>query len=142
PPVAVPDVTLAEPDRSITYPVLANDYDPDNDPLQLVGLTAPLHGTAAIDEFKNIVYTPATGFTGTDVVGYVITDGQLQATTTLTIIIARGNQPPVAVDDAFVTPQDTPFIFRPTDLLLNDSDPDGDPVTLVSTQALTLPNGS
>ncbi|ETW13208.1 hypothetical protein ATO8_08351 [Roseivivax marinus] len=40
--------------------------------------------------------------------------------------------PPEAVDDALATPEDTALILTAADLLGNDSDPDGDPLTLVS----------
>lgn len=40
-----------------------------------------------------------------------------------------GNNPPVAVDDSATTPQNTPVDI---DVLPNDSDPDNDPITVVS----------
>jgi hypothetical protein len=40
------------------------------------------------------------------------------------------NQPPVAVDDAVVVPYETPTAIPVLD---NDSDPDGDPLTIIST---------
>ncbi len=42
------------------------------------------------------------------------------------------NQAPVTADDAFATETDTALDFSTADLLSNDSDPDGDAVTLVS----------
>ncbi|MBO1924605.1 retention module-containing protein, partial [Thiomicrorhabdus sp. 6S3-12] len=48
--------------------------------------------------------------------------------------------PPVAVDDAFTTPEDTSIVITSEDLLSNDSDADGDSLTIVS---VTQPdNGS
>src|SRR5262249_26501414 len=42
------------------------------------------------------------------------------------------NHPPLAGDDLLSTPQDTPLTFALASLLSNDSDPDGNPLTLIS----------
>ena len=48
-----------------------------------------------------------------------------------------GNRSPAAVSDSVTTPEDTPVVIA---VLSNDSDPDGDPLTIVGLQ---LPgNGS
>ncbi|NJD07681.1 MAG: retention module-containing protein, partial [Methylococcaceae bacterium] len=55
---------------------------------------------------------------------------------------APGNHPPQpqddnatgAADDALTTPEDTALTIAPATLLANDSDPDGDPLTIVSVQ--------
>jgi len=51
------------------------------------------------------------------------------ATATLTISDLPGNRAPVAVEDAAVTPEDTPLTV---DVLANDTDPDGDTLVIVS----------
>ncbi|MBY6204405.1 tandem-95 repeat protein [Halomonas denitrificans] len=54
------------------------------------------------------------------------------------------NQPPVVVDDAYATDEDTPLSVAAPGVLANDSDPDGDPITAVlqtgpgNAQAFTL----
>ena len=56
--------------------VLANDSDPDGDPLTIDEISSPLHGTAEIaDRGKQIQYTPDPNFVGTDSFTYWITDG-------------------------------------------------------------------
>jgi len=47
----------------------------------------------------------------------------------VSVTVILGNQPPVAVDDLISTEQDDSIRFRPMD---NDSDPDGDSISLVS----------
>ncbi|MBZ0278869.1 MAG: cadherin-like domain-containing protein [Anaerolineae bacterium] len=52
------------------------------------------------------------------------------------------NQPPVAVDDDFYTPLNTPLTVRLEDILANDSDPDGDPLTIVEAVPNTAVHGT
>ncbi len=68
------------------FPVLTND---SGSGLTLVGVTAPLHGTAVISG-TDILYSPAAGFAGTDVFTYTNQDGlsaQTALTVTVTVII-------------------------------------------------------
>ncbi|MEM8715985.1 MAG: cadherin-like domain-containing protein, partial [Cyanobacteria bacterium P01_G01_bin.4] len=44
------------------------------------------------------------------------------------------NANPIPIDDTGSTQEDTPLSFGPTDLLANDSDPDGDTLTIASVQ--------
>jgi peptidoglycan/xylan/chitin deacetylase (PgdA/CDA1 family) len=54
--------------------VLENDTDPENDDLVITDVSAPSNGTTSIESNK-ILYTPTSGFTGTDTFIYTITDG-------------------------------------------------------------------
>ena len=66
-----------------------------------------------------------------------MTDGQggsAQATVTLTVTPVGGNNDPIAVDDGYSTPQDTTLVEPAlTGVLANDSDPDGDPLSVTPT---------
>ncbi len=53
---------------------------------------------------------------------------------TVTVTITGTNDAPVAQGDSFQTAEDTPLSLSPANLLGNDSDPDGDALTLVSVQ--------
>ena len=46
--------------------VLANDSDPDNDPLTVTGTSTPAHGTAVVNANNTVTYTPAAGYSGPD----------------------------------------------------------------------------
>ena len=64
--------------------VLANDTDPEDDPLSLTAAgaaagRAPASGTVAI-EGDQIRYTPDPGFTGTDSFAYTVADGRAAPT--------------------------------------------------------------
>jgi hypothetical protein len=58
-----------------TIDVLANDSDPDNDPLVVTEVSVPENGTAVINLDNIITYTPSAGFDGTDAFTYTISDG-------------------------------------------------------------------
>ncbi len=136
PPVAVNDAAATTSGQPVTVNVLANDSDPDGDPLTVQSVTAPTLGTAQIVN-NEIVYTPAAGVVGTDTFNYTINDGRggtASASVTITIA-APANRPPVAVDDTTTTAFATPVTI---DVLANDSDPDGDALTIV---AVTQPAG-
>ncbi len=74
PPVAVADAALTPRDRPVTIDVLANDHDPDGDPLTPSLATPPTHGSAAVAGTR-IVYTPEAGWVGDDAFTYQVGDG-------------------------------------------------------------------
>jgi hypothetical protein len=136
PPVARDDTATTAFATPVTIDVLANDSDPDGDPLTIQSVTTPTLGTATISG-NAIVYTPAAGVVGTDTFRYTINDGRGGiASASVTVTIAPPpNGPPVAVDDAATTAFATPVTI---DAIANDSDPDGDALTIVS---VTTPIG-
>lgn len=107
--------------------VLANDYDPDGDPLKVVAiiLSANPKGTVdIIEDGLRVSYTPDPDFYGADVFWYRVDDGKGGIDTARVDVTVRGiNDPPDARDDYAVTDEDTPVII---DVLANDSDRDGD----------------
>jgi hypothetical protein len=138
PPVAVDDTANTASGAPVTIAVLNNDSDPDGDPLTITAVGAPLSGTAVIAG-NAIVYTPAAGIAGIDRFSYTISDGRGgTASAFVTVVIATTpNQPPVAANDAALTPANTPVTIA---VLANDTDPEGDPLTITG---VTQPaNGS
>jgi hypothetical protein len=80
------------------------------------------------------VWTPDYDDAGTYEVTFIASDGTLQDSETITIIVNNVNRPPVAVDDSAVTDEDNTVITG--NVLANDTDADGDTLTIVSfTQA-------
>jgi hypothetical protein len=60
-----------------TSSVLANDTDPDGDPLTVTGVSLPTNGTVSLDSQNSIIaFTPATGYTGPAGFTYAIADGR------------------------------------------------------------------
>jgi hypothetical protein len=96
-PLAVNDTASTGSDIAITIDVLANDSDPDNDPLSITALGTPTGGVASTDG-ATVVYTPtAVGtsipFTETAVFTYQISDGQLNDSALVTVSITHSAQP-------------------------------------------------
>jgi cysteine-rich repeat protein len=129
-PVAVDDAASLDEDTSVTVDVVANDRDVDRDPLTVTSLGTPMHGTAAIVDGHDVLYTPAANYNGPDSVAYTISDGQGgQASATLALDVISVNDPPVAVDDAATLDEDTALAISVT---ANDSDVDHDALTVVA----------
>jgi RHS repeat-associated protein len=89
-PVALPDRYLAD-NQPRLYAVLANDTDPDGDPLRVIAVEQPqAGGTVSIAENgQSVRFTPAPGATGQVTFRYQITDGrggQAWATVTLDFV--------------------------------------------------------
>src|SRR4051812_37327057 len=55
--------------------VLANDSDPDGDPLTAIKITDPAHGTLVLAPDGTFTYTPVAGFAGSDSFSYAARDG-------------------------------------------------------------------
>ncbi len=75
PPEAVDDMAATQQDTSVTIAVLANDTDPDGDPLTVTDAGDPPNGTTVVNPDGTVTYTPDAGFTGTDSFTYTISDG-------------------------------------------------------------------
>jgi predicted acyl esterase len=130
PPLAADDEISVNENDSVAFDATANDSDPDGDPLQLTAFSQPPHGTVtdigAGD--GNLLYAPDTGFTGTDLFSYTISDGQGGTdSATVTIEVLSANHPPVANDIAITIPANSSIAGNVLD---NDTDPDGDPLRL------------
>jgi hypothetical protein len=127
--VAVDDAVSTAEDAAAVVPVLANDTDPDGDPLTVIAAGPAAHGTVTTDGVT-IAYAPNTDFFGADSLTYTISDGAgYTATAQVNITVTPIDDPPVAVDDAVSTAEDAALTLP---VLANDSDPDGDPLTVTA----------
>jgi hypothetical protein len=79
---------------------------------------------------SDVVFTPTAGYTGAASFNYTVSDGH-GATSTTTVDI-NVNGAPTAVGDAVTGTANTPLTIAPTTLLSNDTDPNGDPLTISS----------
>ena len=73
-PTAINDSASIAIDTPITINVLTNDTDPDNDNLIVVAVGSASNGAVSLSNNK-ITYTPNSGFTGSDIFAYTISDG-------------------------------------------------------------------
>ncbi len=89
PPIAVNASAWTPPGTAVSIPVLANDSDPDGDPITLLSATQGQHGKVVVNAKGTVTYTPAAGFTGTDSFSYTIGDGLGGiATTSVTVKVS------------------------------------------------------
>jgi hypothetical protein len=131
PPVAQDDAAETYQDTAKDIDVLGNDTDEDGDALTISGLTQPTHGTASGNADGTIRYTPEAGHLGEDSFTYTITDGRDTATATVRVnVVRRPNRAPTAMADSASTQKNTAVTVS---VLTNDSDPDGDPLTITGT---------
>jgi gliding motility-associated-like protein len=90
--------------------------------ITIVSNSQPNNGTVIDNLNGTFTYTPDSGFNGTDVFTYVITDGHNGfSTTTVTINVTPVNDPPIANNDLAITNPNTPVVIA---VKTNDSDPD------------------
>ncbi|EON91942.1 Rhs family protein [Marinobacter lipolyticus SM19] len=76
--------------------------DIDSEPLAYRLLEEPAHGQFTGDA-PGLVYTPDPRFEGLEVLTYEVSDGELQATATITINVIQPNLPPVITSPPVVT---------------------------------------
>jgi subtilisin family serine protease len=139
-PIARNDTLVTDEDTPGSVNVLANDSDPDGDPLTVTSLTpTAANGSVTCTAAGLCTYTPDPNFNGTDSFTYTVSDGQGgTASATVTVTVNPVNDAPLAANDTLVTDEDTPGSVN---VLANDSDPDGDPLTVTSLTP-TAANGS
>ena len=135
-PLAVADTATVTAGLSATIDVLANDSDPDSDPLVITSVTQPdvnlrPVGTVSIASGgKSLRYLPTAGTTGVHTFSYTVSDGRGGvATATVSVTV---NTAPVALADAVFT---LPGQTLPIAVLGNDRDIDGDPLTITAVSA-------
>jgi VCBS repeat-containing protein len=145
PPVANDDAAnVSEDSAGDTVSVLANDSDAESQTLTVTAVdTTGTTGTVT-NNGTDVTYDPngafeslTTGQDATDTFTYTVSDGHGGTdTATVTITVKGSNDPPVAVDDAYQTLENTLLnVDVAHGLLANDSDPD-------TTDTLAVPGAS
>lgn len=129
-PVAMPDSVRVRPGTKVSVAVLANDIDPDGDPLTLAqgSVSAPA-GIDVTERSGRIVFT-APQQEGTHVISYAIEDGAGGRAEGVCSVVVTPTAPllaPIARDDE-VSLADVQAASGSVsvDVLRNDEDPDGD----------------
>lgn len=103
-------------------PVLANDHDPENDPMTVSLQTLPSLGSLSGLDGNSFSYTPTnSSFTGTDSFSYKACDNHSNCSNVATVTITVANQAPVAVPDQFRVRANGSVVFE---AIANDNDPD------------------
>ena len=146
-PDALDDVGSTVSPQPVTISVLANDSDPDGDALTVTQITSPpSNGRAIVNVDGTITYIPNPGFVGADEFDYEVSDGN-GGTDIATVRVDVGdggdgpgggggpdpepnpNAPPTAVNDQYFLKPGVHYVLP---ILENDSDPEGDPLTITA----------
>lgn len=137
-PVANADHVVVREGASAVISPLANDSDPNGDPLRLVQVDQAPTGITVVSDGTAGTVTIEGQKVGTYYVSYVITDGPLTSTSFIRIDVVADDAslPPSAEDDLGVLPEGEQVLV---DLLANDADPTGGVLTV---QKVEVPAGS
>lgn len=136
PPVVRPDAARVRRGVEIRLPVMANDTDPDGDVLRLLPPTGLPPGIRVVAEGNELAVTVLAGSADLIPFSYTVDDGRGHQVvgSVLVAVIAEiePNRAPIAnADTTSAVVGRTELI----DVLLNDTDPDGDPLIIVDVDA-------
>ena len=133
-PIGVADTAVTNEDNAINIIVLANDTDIDTNATALtVTAVSATNGTTTVLPNQTIDYNPTLNFNGVDTISYTVNDDLGgSSSTTVSLTIVAQNDAPVAVDDTSSTDEDTLVAIN---VLANDSDIDGDTLSIDAAQA-------
>jgi hypothetical protein len=126
-------VTAEDTPLTLTAPgLLTNDFDGDRSSLTAALESKPAHGEVSIDTDGGFTYLPAQDYFGSDEFAYRLSNnGELVGIARVSIEVTPVNDAPVVRDDTFSTESGLPLFISVGDLLANDSDVEGDHLTLV-----------
>ncbi|MEZ5848002.1 MAG: Ig-like domain-containing protein [Geminicoccaceae bacterium] len=128
-PLAADDEFSVQAGGEVTMPVIANDNDPDGDPMMLVALTLPANGTLEILPDQSLRYSPDTGFTGDETFTYTVCDGAGgQDQGSVLVHVLPANLAPEAFDDTVSVQAGSQVLI---DTVANDNDPEGSALEIV-----------
>ncbi len=113
--------------------VVGNDWDIDADDISNSATldAGPTNGTLTyFNSDGSFEYVPTPGWTGTDSLTYHVNDGLVDSNIA-TVTIDVTNDPPSAWDDYYSVQHNITLSIAAAGVLANDSDFDGDPLTMV-----------
>ncbi|MEM7124873.1 MAG: Ig-like domain-containing protein [Chloroflexota bacterium] len=134
PPTPGDDTATTDIDTQVVINALANDSDPDADPVTITAVGIPSNGTATLTQEQRILYLPNPGFVGTDTFSYTVTANGIsrQANVVVTVIAPAkqtANQPPTAASDTAIVNAGEAVTIH---VLSNDTDPEGSALVIQS----------
>ncbi|EJG1669877.1 tandem-95 repeat protein, partial [Vibrio parahaemolyticus] len=129
----VADKATVVEDTPTIIKVLGNDtFEGDGKVVSLDANNGPANGTVSINPDGSVTYTPNDNYVGKDTFTYIVTSGGVSESTTVEVNVTPVNDAPVAKDDIATTQEDTAVTI---DVLPNDSDVDGDKLSIQSASA-------
>ncbi|EJG1182758.1 tandem-95 repeat protein, partial [Vibrio parahaemolyticus] len=128
------DKTTVVEDTPTIIKVLGNDtFEDDGKVVSLDTNNGPANGTVSVNPDGSVTYTPNDNYVGKDTFTYIVTSGGVSESATVEVNVTPVNDAPVAKDDIATTQEDTAVTI---DVLPNDSDVDGDKLSI---QSATVP---
>ena len=147
-PLVVDDDVSTFEDAPVEFDPLMNDTDVDDTELVVSDVGVASNGKVEITA-GGVTYSPADDWCGSDSFSYTVADPDGETGSAMVAVeVECVNDPPVAVDDGFETDEDVSLTLDAPGVLGNDSDVDGDVLSVVdfdaaSTGELTVnPDGS
>ena len=140
PPAAGDSTASTSEDTAVTVTqaaLLANDTDPDSNPLTVIAASNATNGTAVSNANGSVTFTPAANFNGTAGFDYTVSDGLLTDIGHVTVTVTPVNDAPVAVDDTATTSEDTAITVTQTTMVANDTDVEGSTRTVTAASNAT-----
>ncbi|MGD9930189.1 MAG: Ig-like domain-containing protein, partial [Mangrovibacterium sp.] len=137
--VAVDDSYTTKINGSVSRNVSLNDYDPQGYETSYTLLDHPAHGSILFNSDGSFTYQPEIEYSGPDRFTYQVCDaGDPVACDQATVYlnVSGENHRPIAIDDYL------PWTDELANVLANDYDPDGDPVTANTVVVLPPENGT
>lgn len=132
-PRATDDTANTDEDTSVVVSVLANDNDPDLDPITITSVSSVSGWTTSINANGTITFNPKVDFAGSEFFTYTISDGRGgTGSAEVTINVLPVNDPPVANSESVSTDED-----NAVPITLSAFDADLDPLTYTM---LTMPS--
>ncbi len=135
-PVANPESFVTDEDVVLTGTVLANDTDVDGDTLTAHLVVGPSNGDVVLNADGTFTYTPHRNYNGPDSFSYEARDGNggVSLVAAVPIDVTPVNDPVDVVDDAYTVVENRTFKVKAVGgILANDSDADGDEMTVMVT---------
>ncbi|MCG8606422.1 Ig-like domain-containing protein, partial [bacterium] len=125
-PLVIADQYTMDEDLVLSIPapgILANDSDPDSDPLLTSMLVSPVNGSLTLGADGSFTYTPNANFNGEDSFTYLAADGRGgNASATVDITVSAVNDSPTTQDETFRAILGKSITVATPGVLLNDSD--------------------
>ena len=117
--------------------LLSNDTDNNHDKLTITSVQGALNGAVSFIN-GNVTFTPVANYNGPASFTYSISDGHGgSSTATVNLTINSVNDRPDAVNDTVTVVVPGVVTINPATLLANDTDVDGDKLTIASVQCAT-----
>ena len=134
PTIVADSATITEDSKNQLVAVLANDSDADSDTLSVASVTQGESGTVTLSG-GSVFYTPDSDFAGTDGFTYTATDGNGGISSArVTMTVDGVGDAPTAVNDTLDSVE-AGSGKKVVDLISNDSDADGDNISITAVGA-------